>query len=235
MPIRHPHIVRLLLATIVFLVATAANATLISRAGGAAYYDDLLGITWLADANYAEYNYQPQVPPHGYGGSMTYQHDPTRYTAVGFIAWLNDQGGHLGATGWRLPTVTLPDPTCGDSASDAWGYGCTGSEMGSLFYTTLGNVQGPVTNSGPFVDIQSDVYWTSTPYQGNPANTGLYGFHWGSGIQNQFGGPGFGGHFVWAVLDGDIATIPEPSTALLLLLGLGLTGLAAKGRRRNRS
>ena len=223
----------LLVAMFTLLFCGAANATLFSRAGGAAYYDDLLNITWLADANYAMNNYQPQVPPHGFGGAMTYQADPTRYTAEGFIGWLDDQGGHLGAIGWRLPTATVPDPTCGDSASDAWGYGCTGSEMGSLFYTTLGNVQGPVTNSGPFTNIQSGVYWTSTYYQGNPLNTALYGFHWGSGIQGQFGGPGFGSQFAWAVVDGDVLLVPEPSTALLV--GLGLTGLAAQGRRRNRS
>ena len=223
----------LLVAMFTLLFCGAANATLFSRAGGAAYYDDLLNITWLADANYAMNNYQPQVPPHGFGGAMTYQADPTRYTAEGFIGWLDDQGGHLGAIGWRLPTATVPDPTCGDSASDAWGYGCTGSEMGSLFYTTLGNVQGPVTNPGPFTNIQSGLYWTSTPYQLDPNNTTLYGFHWGNGSQGQFGGPGFGAQFAWAVLDGDIATIPEPSTALLL--GLGLTGLSRAGRRRNHS
>jgi hypothetical protein len=219
----HSHIVRLLVSTIIFLVATAANATLISRAGGAAYYDDLLDITWLADANYAHTSaYQL-----GYDGLMTFQFDVTRKTAVGFITELNTTS-HLGVSGWRMPLAVHPDPTCSDSSTHAWGYGCTGSEMGSLFYTTLGNSSGSYpSNTGPFSNIQASLYWTSVPSAAN--SNYLYDFHWNNGAQGFNNGPGFGTGFVWAVVDGDIATIPEPSTALLLVLGL--MGMAGRRRR----
>ena len=42
------------ITTALLLVAGAANAALLSRAGGQAYYDDVLNITWLGDANYAK-------------------------------------------------------------------------------------------------------------------------------------------------------------------------------------
>lgn len=36
------------------VASTAAQASLFSRAGGTMIYDDVLGITWLKDANYAQ-------------------------------------------------------------------------------------------------------------------------------------------------------------------------------------
>jgi hypothetical protein len=40
-------------ATVILVLSTSLNAALISRLGGQAYYDTVLDITWLADANYA--------------------------------------------------------------------------------------------------------------------------------------------------------------------------------------
>ncbi len=211
-----------------------ASATLVSRAGGQAYYDDVLNITWLTDANYAHasgyvYTVTPHVPGHDpeYEAALTFQSDPTRETAEEFIDFLNTNL-HLGTSGWRMPVVSVPDPTCSVSTGNAHGYGCTASEMGSLFYTTLGNTEGlPPSNTGPFANVWSGLYWTTTAYPPNPNY--LYDFHWGNGAQGANNGESFGAAYIWAVHDGDIAAIPEPTSGLLLALGLG--GLALRRRR----
>ena len=78
---------------------------------------------------------------------------------------------------------------------------------------------------------------TGDPYPAEPLFAGAVNFHPISGFPDQVAapladdpqlGPSFGsGDYVYAVW----SSVPEPSTALLL--GLGLTGLAAKGRRRS--
>lgn len=134
-----------------------------------AFYDSLLNITWLADANYA------QTIGHSPSGKMNWSDAQ---------AWVENLTVY-GISGWRLPTAT---PINGNSynynfsnnASTDNGYansagwidaqGHPVSEMGHMYYVTLGNLGycAPYTNascnvpagwglsnSGPFPNIQA--------------------------------------------------------------------------------
>ena len=119
-----------------------------------AYYDDVMNITWLADAN----------------NSAT-----SGYATDGLMNWddANTWAANLtlnGQSDWRLPTTLQPDSSCHFQGNDiSSGFDCNGSEMGSLFYDTLGNISGLTGSSiatGPFnhVQIGSEVtyrYWSA--------------------------------------------------------------------------
>ena len=80
-------------------------------------------------------------------------------------------------------------------------------------------------NISPFEDIQS-VYWSGTEFTPNPLGAFVFAFSAGNhGVNNK----NFPFTFAWAVRQGDILAVPEPST--LLLLGAGLAGFGF-GRRR---
>jgi hypothetical protein len=87
-----------------------------------AYYDTMLGITWLADADYA-------------GTLMTWS------TASNWVTNLDPYSS--GISGWRLPTVTDTGPTGCDSAFSGTDCGynvdVTTGEMAHMFYTLLGD------------------------------------------------------------------------------------------------
>ena len=124
------------------LAGGSANAALLSRVGGLAYYDTATNLTWVADGSLAFTS--------GYDddGVMTWTQ------AVEWIDSLNAQNaglGYLGETNWRLPTVTdTGTPGCNFAyiGTDC-GYNvdlATG-EMARLFYGTLGNT-GEFNTSG---------------------------------------------------------------------------------------
>jgi len=194
---------------------STANANLEARAGGMVY-DDVLDITWLADANYAQTS--------GYDSDGKMNFDEANTWAAGL-----SYGGY---DDWRLPTALNQD-----GSGPCFGYDCTSSEMGHMFYNNLGAtarssiLAGTNTdNLALFTNLQSYEYWSGTVYAPSLVSIAWY-FYTGKGDQvfstqgNEF--------YAWAVRPGDVAAIPEPETYAMLLAGLGLLGVAAKWRRRS--
>jgi hypothetical protein len=203
-----------------------------------AYYDTVLDITWLGNANM--------------NGAMDWVTANTWAANLSFFNPLTNQT----YADWRLPTV---EPINGASfnydlsynGSTDFGYniseqgtafaGATGSEMAHLFYNTLNNkgfcsvsvdcspapqAGWGLTNTGPFTNLLAGVYWSATEYAPGTGNAWSFGFEFG--YQEAFGK--FGGFTALAVSPGDVAAVPEAQTYVLMLAGLGLVGWRLRHR-----
>lgn len=252
-----------LLALAASLPIGSANAALHARDidpaadGIEAWYDDVLHITWQANANLSRTE-QFGVAGIGVHGGMD------GFTAKSWIGQMND-AGYLGYSDWRLPR-TFPLDASGDfnyGVGGDVGYsvgapgtpyaGSTASEMAHLYYTTLGNPPALPTgcstlpstacliNPGPF-DYGNlfvpggGVFWSASSAHGHPAGDDyVFTFDFLTGYQGAFPIE-LTETWVWAVRDGDVITaVPEADTWALMLAGLaaGASLLRKRGHRRD--
>jgi hypothetical protein len=228
------------------------NTTLWDRGGGL-IYDDALNITWLQDANYA------RTSGYDADSGMTWQQSKdwvdnlSYYDSVRDVTW----------TDWRLPQVSPVNgtsyvyfPFAYDGSVDiGWNISAPGSanpgtlvsEMAYLYYNSLGNVGAydfngnhcvgwpgcyiPLQNTGPFVNIRQQNYWSDTEIPNQITAAFHFNFgSWSAGVQGMTGKQ-VDYDIAWAVREGDVA-VPEPTT--MILLGLGLIGLAGVRRKMQR-
>lgn len=212
-------------ASLFIVTGSVANAALLERLGGLAYYDDVADLTWLADANYAQ---------------------TTGYDADGFMDWAtaNAWAASLninGVSGWRLPDTVQPDASCWIQSPFGYGSGvdCTGSELGNLFYNVLGGDSGaPIwithnANYDLFTNINSMNYffWSATDASFD-AWYGAWYFNMFEGYQGTTEGTNTMN--VWAVHSGDVgaSVVPAPAAVWLFCSGLfGLVGVSCQRRR----
>jgi hypothetical protein len=92
-------LIRLLALALGLSLMMPTNATLISRLGGQAYYDDVLDITWQTNANLAD------SMTFGVGG-ISASGPMSWYSASSWIAAMNT-ANYLGFGDWHLPTLRL--------------------------------------------------------------------------------------------------------------------------------
>ncbi|HYN78432.1 MAG TPA: PEP-CTERM sorting domain-containing protein [Lamprocystis sp. (in: g-proteobacteria)] len=198
-------------------------AALVARPGGLVY-DDVLDVTWLADANYA------RTSGYSTGGQMSWQ-DAKAWAASLVYGGFDD---------WRLPATPQPDPSCREQYDAGPSYppqgydlDCTGSELGYMFYSNLGgqpDTAVSVSHNASFTlfsNVEDVFYWSGSAYAPRPGAL-AWRFNFANGKQSSV--PQAYTFAAWAVHDGDIDGTSVPAPATGLLLGIGLIGLLWRNR-----
>lgn len=243
------------------VAATSANAALLGRdlngspGSFEAYYDTVLDITWLANANLAQSNQFGVTGINLSNGRMEWD------TANNWIAGMN-AANYLGINTWRLPVMyDIGNDGCtvnsyssyngGDCGYNVVSVGPQASEMASLFYATLGNLAAYTTggalcttyaspcprwqNTGPFSNLAiSNFYWygdetTTDSFGDDYGLPAYYAWYFGpSGTQRPQDKEG-SFYNAWAVVDGDVQVVPVP--AAVWLFGSAMALLAGIRRK----
>ena len=185
-----------------FGAVSVANAALLSRLGGLAYYDTELDITWAADAN-----------------------------INGRDTWDNQQAWVSGLTiggigGWRLPNMDVNGDDTIVDCSGGGVAGCSDNEMGFLYHEEGITASSP----GVFTNVQSSFYWSGTEFAPAPGRTWIFLF--GNGHQGATGKDSDLFAWAVHSGDVGASVVPVPGTIALMGLGLlGLLGFGRRQRR----
>ena len=211
-------------------------------------------LTTIGTANYSGSNYNLIWDDDNNGNSLVW----LDYTNV-YLNWADQNvwASGLGAVltinlkseytvtwddpSWRLPSTVDGPWVGGFNGTTTAGYNITTSEMGHLFYeelVNLGQIATDGTNpqagwglykTGDFNNLLQAFYWSETEYAADSNNAWFFGLYNGNQDEKSKTITERG----LAVRNGRVTTsasiVPEPTT--ILLLGLGVMGLAGARKR----
>lgn len=177
------------------IAVTSASAELVPMPDGQTVYDTHLSVRWLANANLAGTDEGRTIASSSGittitpGGSMSFDTAMQWLGALNGVYGLRGGAGYLGHNDWTLPTMPLfplLDNSCTSQKLNSFGYGCTGSDLGSLFNLkrSLGlqypdtAVPIPDKTVGPFHNFQPYLYWSNT---GDLDGSGWHTFSFSTG------------------------------------------------------